>query len=103
MLNSSLMVMTSFRESFGLVLLEAMSYGVPVISFENSGSKELINGKNGIIIKNRNKKRMAKEIVELLNNKKELKEYSKECPKVLKNYSKEVIKKEWLKFLGDIK
>ena len=102
-LNSSLMVMTSFKESFGIVLLEAMSYGVPVISFENSGSKELINGKNGLIIKNRNKKRMSKEIINLLNNKKDLKEYSKEGSKVLKKYDKEIIKKEWLKFLGDIK
>ncbi len=103
MLNSSLMVMTSFKESFGIVLLEAMSYGIPVISFENSGSRELINGKNGLIVKNRNIKRMAKEIVNLLNNKKELKTYSKGCSKVLSNYNKEVIKEEWLKFLGEVK
>lgn len=41
--NSSLYVMTSFEESFGLVLVEASSFGLPLIAFDSAiGAKEII-------------------------------------------------------------
>lgn len=42
---------TSNYEGFGVVIVEAMSYGVPVIAFENAGPNEIIhNGVDGFII-----------------------------------------------------
>lgn len=68
--HSSIYVMPSFTESFGIVLLEAFSYGIPCISFENSGSKEIIsNNWDGYLIKERNKEQMAKKICELIKDK----------------------------------
>ena len=62
-INSSLYVMTSLEESFGLVLLEAMSYGIPCIAFDSAlGAKEIIDDKSGILIKNRNLEEMANTI-----------------------------------------
>ena len=48
--------MTSHTESFGIVLLQAMSHGVPCIAFDSAeGARELINsGMNGYLIKRRN-------------------------------------------------
>lgn len=39
-------------EIFGMVLLEAMYYGLPVFTTYNGGSSTLINNENGIIIEN---------------------------------------------------
>ncbi|MFQ6322772.1 glycosyltransferase [Lactococcus garvieae] len=51
-LNSSIYIMTSRFEGFGLVLIEAMSFGLPVLSMSNSGSEEVLEqGKYGILAK----------------------------------------------------
>jgi glycosyltransferase involved in cell wall biosynthesis len=38
------------RETFGFITLEALSHGVPVIIFDNIGSKDIVDYSNGIII-----------------------------------------------------
>ena len=102
MLNSTLYVMTSITESFGLVLLEAMNMGLPIISFDSaSGPKELLKNDNGILIKNRDKKEMANKIIELLNNKKILKEYQQKSLSNIKNYTLENTKKRRPDLLGE--
>ncbi len=103
MLNASLYVMTSITESFGLVLLEAMNMGLPIISFDSaSGPKELLKNDNGILIKNRDKKEMANKIIELLNNKKILKEYQQKSLSNIKNYTLENTKKNWEKLFNEL-
>ena len=69
-LNSSIYLMTSFSESFGLVLVEAASYGLPLIAFDSAqGAKEIINNnKNGFLIPNRDKNQFAEKIDEIINN-----------------------------------
>ena len=100
-LDSSLFISTSFTESFGLVLLESLSYKVPCLSFETSGALEILNKDNGIIIKNRNKKLMAKKIIELLNNKNQLKYFKDNSLNILNKFSKNNIKEEWYKLIGE--
>ena len=67
---SSIYVMTSFTESFGIVLLEAFSYGIPAVAFDSAkGAKEMIEDNwNGYLVKDRNKEKMAKRICELIKN-----------------------------------
>lgn len=104
MLNSSLYVMTSYTESFGLVLVEAMNCGLPIVAFDTaSGARELLNDGTGILIKNRNKEEMANKIIELLNSKKIIKEYSEKSLSKVKNYIAKSIKPEWLNLLESIK
>ena len=69
--STSIYVMTSHSESFGLVLLEAMSHGLPCIAFDSAtGATEIIeDGVNGYLIKDRNKYEMANRILELISNK----------------------------------
>lgn len=101
--NSSLFILPSFEESFGLVLIEAMAYGIPCLSFETPrGPHEIINGRNGIIINGRDKEEMVNQIVTLLVDETKLKEMSKEAYKTANEYSFDEIKKQWLMFLDDI-
>ncbi len=96
---SSMYVMTSLEESFGIVLLEAMSFGVPCIAFDSAvGATEIINKSNGFLIKNRNIKDMAEKINEyiLMKNKEE---YFHAARKTAANYHIDVIKKEFFELL----
>ena len=101
-LNSSLFVMTSFTESFGLVLIEAMSYGIPCLAFDSAeGAREIIsNNYNGFLIKNRNEHEMASKILELLENKKELKRLSSNALKTSLKYTKESVMAKWQNLLN---
>ncbi len=67
---SSILVLTSQNESFGLVLVEAMSCGLPVVSFDCPfGPRDIINnGKNGFLISNRNIEVFADKLSILIEN-----------------------------------
>lgn len=102
MINSSIYAMTSIKESFGLVLLEAMNIGLPIIGFDSSsGARDLLKD-TGILIKERNKEEFANKIINLLNSKKELQELSKKSKEKVSNYTTEKIKKDWIKVLKDV-
>ena len=100
MLDSSVYVMTSFTESFGLVLLEAFGYSIPAVAFDSAaGPCELINKKNGVLISNRDKYAMARAIVNLLNDKDKLNIFGKNAKESVYNYSKESVYREWINLL----
>ena len=101
--NSALYIMTSHSESFGLVMLEAMAHGVPVVAFSSAeGARELIkNGYNGYLINNRNEFEMADKIVELLNDKEKLQKMGQNAYKVAQKYTKEEVIKTWEQLLDE--
>ncbi len=101
--NSCLYIMTSHSESFGLVMLEAMSHGLPVVAFSSAeGARELIqDGYNGYLINNRNEFEMADKIIELLNDNGKLKEMGKNAYISAKKYTKEVVIKTWEQLLDE--
>lgn len=67
---SSVYIMTSYTESFGLVLLEAFAYGVPCVAYSSAeGANEIISDNwDGYLIKDRDENKMIKRICELLSN-----------------------------------
>lgn len=67
---SSVYIMTSYTESFGLVLLEAFAYGIPCVAYSSAeGANEIISDNwDGYLIKDRDKNKMVKRICELLSN-----------------------------------
>lgn len=68
--DASLMLFPSKRESFGLVILEAFSHGVPVIGYTTTfGVDDLIdNGKNGYIVPQGDTKKLAEKAINLLGD-----------------------------------
>lgn len=69
-INSSILVLTSVYEPFGLVIPEAMSCGLPVISFDCPyGPREIItDGVDGFLVRNRNVEDFASKICTLIEN-----------------------------------
>ncbi|WP_419958346.1 N-acetyl-alpha-D-glucosaminyl L-malate synthase BshA [Psychrobacillus psychrotolerans] len=66
---ADLMLLLSEKESFGLVLLEAMACGVPCIGTNVGGIPEVItNGENGFIVELGDWKKVAEHGVEVLQN-----------------------------------
>lgn len=103
MLDSSLYIMTSLTESFGLVLIEANSYGIPCIAFDSaSGAKQIIENKE-LLVSNRDKEKMAKLIVKLLKDKDKLQAYGKEAYNNCQKYLLANVKKKWLDLLSNNK
>ena len=99
---SSIYIMTSIEESFGLVLLEAASHGLPLIAYDSAlGAKEIIKD-NGIFIKNRNEKEMIKELKNLINDEKVRKEYQIKSLSISKQYDYDLIKEENINFFKNI-
>jgi len=99
--NYDLYLMTSLTESFGLVLLEAMSESLACIAFDSAnGAKTLLASGNGILIENRDKKKYSKEVVILLNNMNKLNNISKKGYNSIFKYEIKKVKKEWLDLLN---
>lgn len=99
---SSIYIMTSIEESFGLVLLEAASHGLPLIAYDSAlGAKEIIKD-NGILIINRNEKEMIKELKNLINDEKLRKEYQKKSLNISRQYDYNLIKEENINFFKNI-
>ena len=98
---SSIYLMTSHTESFGIVLIEAMSHGLPCIAFSSAeGARELIDsGKTGYLIKNRNFKAYIKKVEDLMKSEEIRKKIGKEGRNSIKKYTGEEVINKWLNII----
>ena len=84
-------------EIFGMVLLEAMYYGVPVFTTYNGGSSTLINNENGIIIENTDCNEWSEKIVKVLSDKKECDAIGEKAHRTVeKNYTWDALANKFL-------
>lgn len=97
---ASIFVLSSRFEGLPLVLLEAMSRALPVVSFNcPTGPKDVItNGENGILVSNGDVYQLAENIIKLIDNK-ELRKRLGDCANqsIAKHYHKDIISEKWMK------
>lgn len=101
MLKSSLFLMASVTEGLPMVLLEAMSYGIPCIAYETaSGVNDIIsNDVNGYVIKDRNEEEYVKRINEVISDSELRERLGVNAKETSKKFSKEEVKKILCKVL----
>ena len=99
---SSVYLMTSYTESFGIVLLEAFSYGVPCVAFDSAeGAREIISSNwDGYLIKDRNKEEMAKRVCTLIDNYNRRFIMGNNALKKSDKYSLEEVREKWKKIIN---
>ena len=101
---SSIYIMTSLEESFGLVLLEAASHGLPILAYSSAlGAKEILKDDRGILIDNREESLMINNLEELINKIDLRREYQKKSILISEEYSYEKIEKDTIQFYKNIK
>lgn len=94
---SSFLVLTSLYESFGLVLIEAMSCGLPVIAFDcPNGPQDIItDGEDGFLIPPGNNALFAERIIYLMEHPEERLRMGRNALKKSERYSMEQIAEQW--------
>lgn len=97
LLESSVFTMTSISEGLPMVLLEAMSFGIPCIAYKtDAGISDIIsNNENGFIIENRNETEYINKLNLLLKDVTLRKNLGKNCIKTCTKYHKDEIIKLW--------
>lgn len=85
---SYVLINTSIREGWGLVVIEAAGVGTPTVSFDVPGLRDsIINGETGILIKDMTAESLTKNLIGLLENNKMLETMSKNALSWSKKFS----------------
>lgn len=96
-LQSSIYVMSSRFEGFGLVLTEAMACGLPCVSFDCPyGPSDIItHGEDGVLVEKDKVEQLAEGINYLIENGDERKEYGRKAIVSAKRFYSNAIMQQW--------
>ncbi len=96
-IDSSIFVMSSRFEGFGMVLIEAMACGVPCVSFDcDYGPGDIINdGKDGYLVPTNDNELFKNRILELIENQEKRKTFGIEASETIKRFLPNTIISEW--------
>ena len=99
-----MLLMSSLYEPFGLVLVEAMSCGLPIVAFDCPyGPADIIhNGTDGFLVEGRNIEAFADRVCQLIENDIMRQQMSKAAILSAQRYSAETIMPQWKRLFIDL-
>jgi len=99
-LEGSIFAMTSRFEGFGMVLIEAMSCGLPCIAFDCPyGPREIIeDGKTGYLIPYDNDDMFVERLTYLMEHPEVREQMGRAAKESVKRFSEELVMKKWKQF-----
>ena len=103
--HSSFLVMSSHYEGFPMVMVEAMSLGLPVVTFDyKCGPKDIIDhGKNGLMVKDGDIQGLADAMMALIASPGTLAGMAVEARKVTEKYSEDKVMGMWVRLYEGLK
>lgn len=103
-LNSSIFALTSRFEGFGLVIIEAMSCGVPVVAFScKMGPDEIItNGEDGYLVSVGDVNGLANKLCSLIENQELRNQFGKAAYENSQRYSIVEVANQWKCLFDDL-
>lgn len=102
--NSSILVQPSRTEGFGLVIVEAMAHGLPVVSFdcENGPRTIITEGEDGFLVPSLNIGMFAERLICLMKDEKLRFAMGENGRRKSMHYSLETISLQWKQFLENM-
>ena len=94
-------VLASEYETFGVVYIEALALGKPVLGTKNKGAEDIIKDYNGIIVENKDHDALVKGLEDIVEKAK-LYDNSYIAEKCIENYSEKVIVDKITKIYKDL-
>ena len=103
-LHSSIFALSSRFEGFGMAILEAMSHGLAVVSFDcPCGPKSIIaDGINGVLVENGNPTKLAQSIIQLIKAEDLRRALATKAREKSLMYSIDFIGKQWEQLFADV-
>ena len=103
MQESQIYAMTSETEAFPFVLIEAMSNGLPVISYDvRVGPAAIVkDGKTGYLIKDNDRREFINKLKKLLSEEDTRKQMSEEAVRQCIQYKEDAVMEKWMDIIED--
>lgn len=101
---AELFCLSSRHEGFSMVLLEALAFGLPVVSFDcETGPAEILENTGSILVPENNVNNLALSLIKLMKDSKQRKSISLKSKEKAKTYQPEKIIPQWEDLLKSFK